>query len=216
MSTQTTGVPALQSTASGTVTYPDTTDATAKTAPELDSLNRRTSGLRDEVSLVAQDVEDVHHKVAGLALGDRAARLNASLTLPAMLDDIADRGLSWAEIADTAGVTPAAVRKWRRGENATGPKRLAVAELLALMDTLSDLAVAEPAAFLISPVHPEAVVTFLEVYRAGRADLVLDLACQRKSATEVLDAYDGSWRDTLERRFVVELDDDGMGVLVRR
>lgn len=206
---------ASMATAAGSVRYPDVAlDATAKAAPELESLTRRTAGLRDEVSLVAQDTEALHLEVLSLSLGDRAARLNLGRPLAAMLDELADAGLSWAEIAAVAEVTPAAVRKWRRGGDAAGAKRMAVAQLLALMEMLGQLAVAEPAAYLISPVLPETTVTALEVFRGGRHDLVLDLATQRKTASAVLDEFRPSWRTSSARRFVVAEGADGERALV--
>jgi len=202
-------------TAANSVSYPGVApDATAKAAPELESLTRRTAGLRDEVSLVAQDTESLHRDVLGLSLGDRAARLSAGRTLSAMLEELADAGLSWAEIASVAEVSPAAVRKWRRGGDAGGAKRMAVAQLLALLEMLGELAVAEPAAYLISPVLPETTITVLDVFRRNRHDLVLELATQRKTASAVLDEFEPAWRSSADRRFVVAESEDGERALV--
>lgn len=213
--TTTQGPSAAMATAAGSVSYPDVAlDATAKAAPELDKLTRRTAGLRDEVSLVAQDTEALHLKAVSLSLGDLAARLNLGRPLAAMLDELAEAGLSWAEIAAVAEVTPAAVRKWRRGGDAAGAKRMAVAQLLALIQMLDQHAVAEPAAYLISPLLPETTITVLDVFRGSRHDLVLDLAAQRKTASAVLDEFRPSWRTSSARRFVVAEDADGERALV--
>jgi hypothetical protein len=202
-------------TAAGSVTYPDVAlDATAKAAPDLERLTRRTAGLRDEVSLVAQDTEALHLEVVSMSLGDRAARTNQGRTLVSMLEELADAGMSWAEIAVVAEVTPAAVRKWRRGGDAAGGKRMAVAQLMSLLEMLSEFSVAEPAAYLISPVVPETTVTVLDVFRAGRHDLVLDLACQRKPASTVLDEFQPTWRTKSDRRYVVQTGEDGERALV--
>lgn len=206
---------ASTATAAASVSYPPVAPgATATAAPELESLTRRTAGLRDEVSLVAQDTEALHLEVLDLSLGDRAARINAQRTLAGMLDELAHAGLSWAEIAAVAEVTPAAVRKWRRGGDSAGPKRMAVAHLLALVEMLVQLAVAEPVAYLISPVLPEATVTVLDVFRGGRHDLVLDLATQRKTASAVLDEFRPAWRSNSARRFIVEQGEHGERALV--
>lgn len=202
-----------QVTAAGSVSYPDVAlDATA--TPELERLTRRTAGLRDEGSLVAQDTAALHLQVINISLGDRAARSNRDRALASMLEEIGDAGLSWAEIAAVADVTPAAVRKWRRGGDAAGPKRLAVAQLLALLEMLGEALVAEPAAYLISPVVPGTTVTVLDMFRRGRHDLVLDLACQRKSATAVLDEFEPAWRTKTARRFIVQAGEDGERALV--
>lgn len=206
---------ASAATAAGSVSYPGVAlDATAKATPELDRLTRRTAGLRDEVSLAAQDTEALHLEVVNMSLGDRAARMTLGRSLASMLEELADAGMSWAEIAAVAEVTPAAVRKWRRGGDAAGTKRMAVAQLLALLEMLGELLVAEPAAYLISPVVPETTVTVLDVFRAGRHDLVLDLACQRKPATAVLDEFEPAWRTKAARRFAVQAGEDGERALV--
>ncbi|MGI8845544.1 MAG: hypothetical protein ACR2HC_05115 [Thermoleophilaceae bacterium] len=181
-------------------------DATASTTR---ALNNQAAGLRDTVSLLNQDVEALHHETTEIDLSDRAAEINRSRTLVAMLEELADHGMSWSDIAKTVAVTPAAVRKWRRGEPAQGPTRMAVAQLLALLGLLEQAAIAEPVAWLISPVTPEALVTMLDLLRAGRPQLILDLAYARKHATQVLDEFDPQWRRTRGRRFQVEVGQDG-------
>ncbi len=215
MTTAQTTTPASAVTAASSVNYPVApSDATAKATPELERLTRRTAGLRDVVSLAAQDTEALHLKVVGISLSDRAACINRDRTLASMLEELADAGMSWAEIASVADVTPAAVRKWRRGGDAAGTKRMAVAQLLALLEMLREVSVAEPAAYLISPVVPEATVTVLDVFRASRHDLVLDLACQRRSPSAVLDEFEPEWRTRAARRFIVQAGEDGERVLV--
>lgn len=206
---------ASAATAAGSVSYPDVAlDATAKSTPELERLTRRTAGLRDVVALVAQDTQALHLEVVDMTLGDQTARINLSRTLVSMLEELADAGMSWAEIAAVAEVTPAAVRKWRRGGDAAATKRMAVAQLLALLEMLGEVSVAEPTAYLISPVVPETTMTVLDMFRAGRHDLVLDLACQRKSASAVLDEFEPAWRTKAGRRFIVQASEDGERTLV--
>ena len=200
--------------ASGSVNYVGQPPGTASTAPQLESLTRRAAGLRDVASLAVQDTEALHIEATALNLGDRAARISLNRTLAAMLDELADAGMSWAEIAGVAAVTPAAVRKWRRGGDAAGAKRMAVAELLALLEMLAEFLVPEPVAYLISPVLPETTLTVMDLLRAGRQDLVLELASQRKPATAVLDEFQPDWRTGTARRFIVRADDDGERALV--
>jgi hypothetical protein len=55
----------------------------------------------------------------------------------------------------------------------------------------------------------------LDLLRANRTQLILDLAYRRKSATQVLDEFDSQWRTTRARRLQVELSGDGQPSLVR-
>ncbi len=211
MTTAAPGTPYDEPTQAENVRVPDLgADGTASHAR---TLNTRAAGLRDTVSQLSQDVEAIHHETTEFDLQDCAAEINRG-SLTEMLEELADRGMSWSDIAKAVSVTPAAVRKWRRGEPAQGPTRMAVAQLAALLESLERAAIAEPVAWLISPVTPAALVTALDLLRLNHTKLVLDLAYQRKSATEVLDLAVPAWRMIRDRRLQVEIGPDGEPSLV--
>jgi len=184
------------------------------TASHTRALNNQAAGLRDTVSQLQQDVEAIHHDTSELDLQNRAAEINRDSSLVEMLEDLADRGMSWSDIAKAVSVTPAAIRKWRRGEAAQGRTRMLVAHLLALLECLERAAVAEPVAWLISPLTPSVLVTALDLLRLGYTQDVLDLAYRRTGATVVLDKHVPDWQSTRNRRLQVEVGPDGEMSLV--
>jgi len=208
-------------TASQAVIYPFTPPRTAEPAvpDELfaEQLRARSAGLRDRVTLLNQDVEVLHRDAQDWLLQDRAARRNSETAFSDLLHELyAQWGLGWNDIAAAVGVTPSAVRKWRAGGEPIPDKRMEVAKLAALLEMLREAGVAEPAGFLLSPVTSDVSLHNLEVYVAGKAELVLDLAFQRKRATQVLDEFDPDWPTRYTREFELFVDEDGVRSLRQR
>ncbi|MEU0940517.1 hypothetical protein [Embleya sp. NPDC005971] len=206
------GIMRRSATASASIKYPDVLSVpTADTTPELERLRNVSAGLRDDVTLLGQEVETLHRGAQGESLQDRAAQKSHEMTLEQMLTELSDSiGLGWSEISEAVGVSPSAVRKWRRGGEATPDKRMAVAKLLGLLDLLAEACVAEPGAFFISPVVPDATVSVMQLFKLGRDELILDLAYRRKLPTQVLDEYAPDWRSRYAREYEVYEDSDGI------
>src|SRR5207245_3987468 len=113
-----------------------------------------------------------------------------------LLDALADHyGMSWSHSAELVGVSAQAVRKWRKGEPATGENRLNVARVAAFMDLLTEMHIADPSQWLEVPLVPGYSITGLSLYRAGKVDLLLEWADKRIDTPErVLDLFDSIWR----------------------
>jgi hypothetical protein len=110
------------------------------------------------------------------------------------------------------GVTPTAIRKWRRGEQITGLNRQRLALLLAFLELLkSPFPIPDPASWLDMPLSADATLTPADLYAANRRDLLVDFASRRQGAHAVLDAYDGEWRTryAVDSRFEVVRAPDG-------
>jgi DNA-binding transcriptional regulator YiaG len=103
-------------------------------------------------------------------------------------------GLNQLTMARALGVTSAAVRKWLRGENARPEIAARLFRLVALLDLLKEAGVEEPAGWIDVPVSVESTLTPLNLFTAGRPDLVLLLANDAADPYEVLDEYDPDWR----------------------
>lgn len=178
--------------------------------------------LRDSVSVLRSDVEELeadleqeHHEQLTNDLRQRA-KVKEKKSSADLLEELAtDRGLSWTAIARAAGVSVAAVRKWRHAGATSPEKRAALAEFASFLDILEESQVNEPGSWLELPVSSQATVTHMDVYSAGRADLLLDLPSQRKNEQQVLDAFDPDWRQRYGRDFEVFTGPDGLASIRR-
>lgn len=131
-----------------------------------------------------------------------------------------DRGLSWHTIATMLGVTPTAIRKWRRGGSITAENREQVGALAAFFDQLDELDIADLGSWIEMRVREDATVTPAEIYHSGPSGrwLLLEWARGRIDATTMLDRFDASWRGTYARdpNFRVVRGSDGERAIVPR
>jgi hypothetical protein len=173
-------------------------------------LRQATAGVRDQVHFLHDTAESIHKTVQQFDLQERTALKNR-LGPTALMDELSsERGLSWNEIATAIGVSLSAVRKWRTGKDCSAENRTNLARLAALIDLLDEAMVSEPAGWLLTSVLPGYTVRFLDLVAAGRDDLVLENAFNRMRPTEVLDAFEPSWRDSAKRKFEIAVDGDGI------
>lgn len=131
-----------------------------------------------------------------------------------VLDQLADFGFAWRDIARVIGVSVPAITKWRKGAGVTGENRLKIARLLALIDMLSERFIDEPASWLEMPITEGVALTGMDVLERGRYELVLDLASPHTGdgTTEyVLNEIDPTWRDSLlDNTFESYVAEDGV------
>lgn len=180
--------------------------------PTYASISKEAAHLRDRNEMLGSEVKDLHHETVLRSLDERAAVLG--MQDPAeILDTLGtEYGLSWSTVARMIGVTPTAIRKWRRGEQITGPNRQRLALLLAFLELLkSPFPIPDPASWLDMPLATDATVTPADLYAANRRDLLVDFASRRQGAHAVLDAYDAQWRTryAIDSRFAVVRAPDG-------
>ena len=158
--------------------------------------------LRNRSELLVHDSRDLHESIGQLhsdSLDEELRSLavrHAREHLPALLDWLSTLGLSWRDIAKIAGVSVPAVRKWRRGESATGDNRQRVARIVALCEIAAErYIIADVAGWLETPLHPDAPLTGLDLMASERFDLVLALAREQPGDPErVLDEFEPDWR----------------------
>jgi DNA-binding transcriptional regulator YiaG len=127
-------------------------------------------------------------------------------------------GVGQLVIARALGVTPTAVRKWRRGESARSEHRARLAQLAALCSLLADVGVHDPAGWIDIPISTESTLTPLDVFIGGRSDLVVLLGSGLADPREVLDEFDPDWRTAFapDREYeVVTLADGSRSVVPR-
>lgn len=130
-----------------------------------------------------------------------------------------DGGIGQLLIAKAVGVTPTAVRKWRRGETARPEYRRRLAQFAALIELLDEAGVHDPGGWLSIPVSSESTVSPVDLYLAGRSDLVLLLAHRLDEPYAVLDAFNPDWRAVFgidEEYEVIEMADGSRSAVPRR
>jgi DNA-binding transcriptional regulator YiaG len=163
----------------------------------LTSLVHRISDLRDRVLETSSEVADLNREVNATDL-DRRTHFKVREGVAALLDQLSlDGGMSWNDMARSVGVSAQTVRNWRKGEPATGENRLALARLAAFIDLLSELGIGDPAVWLEVPIVSGYSVRGLDLYAAGKIDLLLEWANMRFETPErLLDLFDPKWRET--------------------
>lgn len=167
--------------------------------------------LRTDADRVGGEVHELHGEVRELDLNDRTLE-KGKKNVAGLLDELAyERGMGWSDIAELAGVSVSAVRKWRKGGDASPESRSRLARIAALLDVLEEKGLVEdPAGWMAMDLPLEAghFIRPFDLYLDGHAVALLDLAERRKTMTQVLDEVRPEWRQ--ERTgFVVFTDTDG-------
>lgn len=194
-------------------------DATASTGTRPQARSRsvrtgetpmqRAAGLRDDKSVEATDAISAHHDAIVEDL-DLRATVKARKDVPALLSELADRGFSWRDIARFARVSVPAVRKWRAGGTHNAERRIDLARVASLCDLLEESLVSDPAGWLEMPLVKDVPVTWMDLYLAGRDDLVVDAASHRqRNVHAILDQFDSDWRKAYRSDYEVFEDVDG-------
>jgi hypothetical protein len=160
----------------------------------LTSMVRQVEGLRDRVQATSDQVTELHRQINASDLDRRTAFKVREGVVPLLEQLAIRRGMSWSVIALTLGVSVQAVRKWRMGTPATGENRLALARLTAFIDILDELNIDDPVSWLEVPLVSGYSLRGLDLYAAGKIELLLEWAGMRISAEQLLDAFAPDWR----------------------
>lgn len=183
-------------------------------------LVNEVSALRDGTTFLQHDVERLHDGVRARVLDERTSAAALRDPRDVLRELSRGHGLSWATIARLAGVTPTAVRKWRRGDTIGSVSRRSLARAATFLQMLDEHSspITEIGTWLEMPLSDQSTLTAVDVYSGGRVELLLDFAARRLSSHAVLDAFDKDWREhhPADRRFaVVVADDDSLTVIER-
>lgn len=176
------------------------------------ALSVRYDYLRTDVELLGVDVQESHNEVRGYELNVRTFE-KAKKDVATLLAELAyERGMSWSDIAELAGVSVSAVRKWRNGGAATPEKRSALARIAAMLDLLEEKGtIGDPAVWIQMDLpfdEPGFYIRPLDLYLNGHDVALLDIAERRKSVAQVLDEITPGWRQQ-RSDFEVYADSDG-------
>jgi hypothetical protein len=195
---------------------------TTRTAQTIEpaALVADTAELRDASSATTSQATELHHTAEELHLAQVTRQLEGTAPVD-LLDALADEMLfPWSLLARVVGVSPTAVRKWRRGETVSPAHHHRLAEFLAFCRTLRhrDPRIDDVPHWLEMPVDGRTDVTRLDLFVAGSRTELLDLASGRRTGENLLDASAPGWRERAAggRRFNVLSHEDGSTSIVPR
>ncbi len=150
------------------------------------------------------------HKDGHLKEWERRTGKRVRLSTEQILEEIAELGFAWRDVARLLGVTVQAVQKWRRGEGASSSNRYKAAGLLAACDLISEnYEVQEIASWFEIPLLPGIAISPIDLWCAQRPDLVFDYASGHVEAEQVLDSWQPDWRTQYSSSFEVFEAGDG-------
>jgi hypothetical protein len=136
------------------------------------------------------------------ALGDIRRRLDSAKSEHAKASprDVVgflgqDLGVGQLTTARAVGVSPTAVRKWRRGEAAKPEHRSRLASFAALSSLLMEVGLHDPAGWIDIRISDQSTLTPLDLFVGGRGDLAVLLGARLADPQEALDAFDPAWRE---------------------
>jgi hypothetical protein len=158
---------------------------------------------RERLALKAKDYERLDREARVEQLREAATR-HARQSPQELLDTLAlRRGLGWHTIAAMLGVTPTAIRKWRRGGSLTPENREQLAALVAFFEVLEQIKepIADLGSWIEMRVREDTTLTPAAIYRAGPDHrwLLLEWARGYIDTATMLDRFDESWRDNYAR-----------------
>ncbi|MEU3836484.1 hypothetical protein ACH4N4_05230 [Streptomyces microflavus] len=182
---------------------PSTTNAS-----QLDIVEE-TGFLRTQGKFIAEDSTDLHRRALFTSWQQRTNE-RGKLAPAALLEEIADLGFAWRDVARMIGVSVPAVQKWRRAGGVTGENRRRLASLLALCDEITErYGIQEIASWFEMPISSLAPVTPIDLYTESKSTLILEHAWNQGDSEDILNAYDPDWRERFRSDFEAYLDDDG-------
>jgi transcriptional regulator with XRE-family HTH domain len=181
-------------------------------------LSIRADYLRTEVETLGGEVQELHGEARELDLTDRTFQ-KTKKSVPGLLEELAsERGMGWSDIAEVVGVSISAVRKWRKGGDASPGSRSKLARIAALLDVLEEKGlVQDPAAWMEMdlPLDLGYFIRPLDLYLEGHVLPLIDLAEQRQTVAQMLDQVKPNWRAN-RSDFEVFVDTDGQRSIRRR
>lgn len=165
--------------------------------------------LRSRVHELGREVVETHQQTHSHEWRVRAGR-RAVESPQGMLTAIGDMGFAWRDVARLLDVSVAAVQKWRRGDNISGDNRQKLASFLAACDLLAaHFYVNEIGSWFETPLVGGVLITPMDMWAAGRTDLVFEHASGQQDPETTLTEFDDEWRVRYSSEFEVFEADDG-------
>lgn len=184
------------------------------------ALLAQSAELRDQIGDTSTEATDLHRNVEQLNLNQLTRKLEAESPI-SLLNILADDFLfPWALLARVVGVSPTAVRKWRRGEAITPIHHQRLAEFVAFCQTLQDREprITNVPHWLEMPVDRRVDASRLDLFLEGMRTGLLELVAGRRTCEELLDEAAPGWHELAVRgrQFEVITHEDGSTSIVPR
>jgi|LULW01.1.fsa_nt_gb transcriptional regulator with XRE-family HTH domain len=187
----------------------DYTDTVAPTATR--TLSLRVDYLRSNVDNLGGEVHELHVEARELDLTERTFEKGKKAVATLLEELTSERGMGWSDIAEAVGVSVSAIRKWRKGGDASPESRNNLARIAALLDVLEEKGLVQDPAHWMEmdlPLGAGYFIRPLDLYLDGHVTALIELAEQRRSMTQVLDEVRPDWRAS-RSDFEVYTDTDG-------
>jgi hypothetical protein len=180
----------------GTASYallPEPIRSATRTATML--LTEDIGHGRATVRILKEDFDGLHEKSHSLEWETVTNEL-AKKAPETLMEALADLGFAWRDIARLVGVSVPAIQKWRRGEGVSGDNRRRLAGILAACDLIiAHYQVEDIASWFETPLHFDVPLTPLDLYAAGRQQLVFDYASGHATSVAVLNEFEPGWQE---------------------
>jgi hypothetical protein len=140
------------------------------------------------------------------------SKLAATKTPAELLQELADLGFAWRDIARLAKVSVPAIQKWRQGQGMSGEHRGKLAGLLAACKMLTEdhNCIQEIASWFEMPILQDIPVTPIDLWVSGHPELVFEHGLSPVSDPEqLLSRWDPEWRERFRSNFEVFRAGDG-------
>lgn len=188
---------------------PDATTIPTRAEAQMSLLTEDVAGNRAEVHRLHERAKNLHNDSHDAEWRMATAR-RAKASVTSMLDELADLGFAWRDVARMVGVTVPALQKWRKGGAASGDNRSKVASVLAACDIITlHYMVQDIASWFEIPLSPAAPLTSIDLFSHGSIDLVFDYAYGQTDPEELLTRFDPTWRERYHSDFEVFEASDG-------
>lgn len=194
---------------------PTPTQTSAVTATDKARQRSELSGgIRTLATAVSEALTEMHqgdymveHRVLTSELAGAGGQV--------LLNELADLGFAWRDIAKMVGVSVPAIQKWRRGEGLTGENARKLARLVAGCEIIQKFnpVITDVAMWFEVPIVDEAPVTPIDLWATGNQQLVFEHARVDVSAKVdphlTMDSFDPNWRETYRNEFETFRAEDG-------
>ena len=167
--------------------------------------------LRTTTDVMSATVRELHSKARQDDLAVRALKKSKKSVVELLKELATNRGMGWSDIAEVLGVSISAIRKWRKGGDASPGSRSKLARIAALLDMLEEkMLIADPATWMEMdlPLEPGYFIRPLDLYVEGHVNGLIEIAEQRQTIPAVLDQVRPEWRKS-RSDFEIFIDADG-------
>lgn len=195
---------------------PGTAGTEIKSPPWLSETRTVAKVITEDIGVIRQQARHLHEASGELHQRSHYHEWTARTTqrgrssTQELLEELADLGFAWRDVARLLGVSVPAIQKWRRGEGTTGENRHKVASLLAACDLVAEHnGIQEVASWFEMPLSFAAPVTPIDLWAGGRPDLVFDYASGHTDSEQILASWDPHWRERYRSDFEVFRAGDG-------